>query len=66
MNSTFVFREYRWYIDLEMSEDGTTMGMTPRSRSEFIPEASVGGLRDMNLTLPNLPFLVSSIVYIFF
>ncbi|KAJ8718765.1 hypothetical protein PYW07_016321 [Mythimna separata] len=53
----FVFQEYRWYVDLEMSEDGKSMGMTPRVRSEFVPEASIAHPKDVNLTLPNLPFL---------
>lgn len=59
INYDFCFREYRWYVDLEVSEDGKNMGMTPRIRSEFIPEASIGHPKDINLTLPNLPFLVS-------
>ncbi|KAJ8724677.1 hypothetical protein PYW08_016151 [Mythimna loreyi] len=55
----FVFQEYRWYIDLEPSEDGKSMGMTPKVRSEFVPEASIAHPKDVNLTLPNLIFLSS-------
>ncbi|CAH0582809.1 unnamed protein product [Chrysodeixis includens] len=53
----FVFQEYRWYEDLEISEDGKQMSMTPRTRNEFIPERSIAHPKDVNLTLLNLPML---------
>uniref|UniRef100_A0A2A4JTS4 Scavenger receptor class B member 1 n=1 Tax=Heliothis virescens TaxID=7102 RepID=A0A2A4JTS4_HELVI len=58
----FVYQEYRWYEDLEMSEDGTRLAMTPRVRSEFIPEASLAHPKDVVLTLPNLPLLSSATI----
>lgn len=56
----YVCREYRWYVDVVLSEDGKELGMTPRVRTEFVPEASVANPKDIMLTVPNLPFLVSS------
>ncbi|XP_022826236.1 scavenger receptor class B member 1-like [Spodoptera litura] len=53
----FVFQEYRWYVDVVLSEDGKELGMTPKVRIEFIPEASIAHPKDVMLTVPNLPFL---------
>ncbi|XP_050562696.1 scavenger receptor class B member 1-like isoform X2 [Spodoptera frugiperda] len=53
----FVYQEYRWYVDVVLSEDGKELGMTPRVRTEFVPEASVANPKDIMLTVPNLPFL---------
>lgn len=44
---------------MEMNEDGTEMGLTPKFRSEFIREESIGFPKDINLTVLNLPLLVS-------
>ncbi|XP_063893894.1 scavenger receptor class B member 1 [Helicoverpa armigera] len=56
----FVFQEYRWYEDLEPSEDGTRMAMTAKVRTEFIPEESLAHPKDVILRLPNLPLLSSA------
>ncbi|CAB3226876.1 unnamed protein product [Arctia plantaginis] len=56
----FVYQEYRWFEDMEMNDNGTEMGMTPKMRSEFLPDESIGDPKNINLTFLNLPLLTTT------
>ncbi|XP_075976284.1 scavenger receptor class B member 1-like [Anticarsia gemmatalis] len=59
----FVFQEYHWYENVEVTEDGLEMSMDPKYRADFVAEKSIAHPKDMNLTLPNLPLLSATSIF---
>ncbi|NP_001296470.1 lysosome membrane protein 2-like [Bombyx mori] len=53
----FTYLEYRTHSELQFDREAGVMRYTPRMRSVFVPEESIGNPEDIFLTMPNIPML---------